>query len=54
MDFLDFDLDFGGVLDLEMVPKVIYIYIYIYGSHWGSQWCPLGVLGAGLDFVDFC
>ena len=35
----------GGPLDLEMVPKVIY------DSHWGSQGCPLGVLGAGLDFV---
>ena len=47
IDFLDFGLDFCGFLDLEMVPKVIY------GLHWGSQWCPLGVLGAGLDFVGF-
>ena len=47
IDFLDFELDFGGLFDLEMVPKVIY------GSHWGSQGCPLGVLGANLDFVDF-
>ena len=47
IDFLDFELDFGGLLDLEMVPKVIY------GLHWGSQGCPLGVLGAGLDFLDF-
>ena len=47
MDFLDFELDFGGLLDLEMVPKVIY------GLHWGFQGCPLGVLGAGLDFCDF-
>ena len=27
IDFLDLELDFGGLLDLEMVPKVIY------GSH---------------------
>ena len=47
IDFLDFELDFGGLLDLEMVPKVIY------GLHWGSEGCPLGVLGAGLDFFDF-
>ena len=47
MDFLNLELDFGSLLDLEMVPKVIY------GSHWGSQGCPLGLLGAGLDFVDF-
>ena len=47
MAFLDFELDFGYLLDLEMVLKVIY------GSHWGSQGCPLGVLGAGLDFLDF-
>ena len=45
IDFLDFELDFGGLLDLEMVPKVIY------GLHWGSQGCPLGVLGAGLDVI---
>ena len=30
-----------------MVPKVIY------GSHWGSQGCPVGALGANLGFVDF-
>ena len=48
IDFLDFGLDSGGLLDLEMVPKVIY------GLHWGSQGCPLGVLGAGLDFLIFC
>ena len=47
IDFFDFELDFGSLLDLEMVPKVIY------GLHWGSQGCPLGVLGAGLDFIDF-
>ena len=47
MDFLDFEFDFGGILNLGMVPKVIY------DSHWGSQGCPLGVLGAGLDFFDF-
>ena len=47
MDFFDFELDFGGLLDLEMLPKVIY------GSHWGSQGWPLGALGANLGFVDF-
>ena len=47
IDFLDFEVDFCGLLDLEMVPKVIY------GSLWGSQGCPLGVFGAGLDFVEF-
>ena len=40
-------IDFDGLLDLEIVPKVIY------GPPWGSQGCPVGVLGAGLDFVDF-
>ena len=45
--FLDLLIDFDGLLDLEMVPKVIY------GLHWGAQGCPLGVLGAGLDFSDF-
>ena len=47
IDFLDLFVDFGGLLDLEMVPKVIY------GSHWGSQGWPLGALGANLGFVDF-
>ena len=47
MDFLDFELDFGGLLDLGMVPRVTY------GSHWRSQGCPLGLLAAGLDFVAF-
>ena len=31
IDFLDFELDLGGLLDLEMVPKVIY------GLHWGHS-----------------
>jgi hypothetical protein len=47
MDFLDFGIHFGDLFDLEMVPKVTY------GSHWGFQGCQLGVLGAGLDFIDF-
>ena len=47
IDFLDFELDFCSLLDLGMVPKVIY------DSHWGSQECSLEVLGASLDFVDF-
>ena len=47
IEFLDFLIDFDGLLDLEIVPKVIY------GSPWGSQGCPLGVLGPGLDFFDF-
>ena len=47
IDFLGFYLDLCGLLDLEMVPKVIY------GSHWGSQGWPLGALGANLGFVDF-
>ena len=47
IDFLDFEVDFCGLLDLEMVPKVIY------GSHWGSRECPVGALGAGLGFVYF-
>ena len=46
IDFLEFGLDLCGLLDLEMVPKVIY------GSHWGSQGCPVGALGANLGFVD--
>ena len=47
MDFLDFGLHFDDFCDLEIVPQLTY------GSHWESQGCPLGVLGAGLDFMDF-
>ena len=47
IDFLDFGLSFIGLFELKMVPKLTY------GSHWGSQGCPLGVLGAGLDFIVF-
>ena len=47
MDLFDFGLHFGGLFELKMVPKLTY------GSHWGSQGHPLGVLGAGLDFIDF-
>ena len=44
MDFFDFELDFGGLLDLEMLPKVIY------DSHWGFQGCPQEVFGSRLGF----
>ena len=46
-DFVDFGFNCGGLFDLKKVPKLTY------GSHWESQGCPLGVLGAGLDFIDF-
>ena len=38
IDFLDFELDFGCLLDPEIILKVIY------GSHWGSQGCPVGAV----------
>ena len=47
MDFLDFGLHVGGLFELKMVPTLTY------GSHWGSQGRKVGVLGAGLDFIDF-
>ena len=47
IDFVDFGFNCGGLFDLKMVQKLTY------GSHWESQGCPLGVLGAGLDFIDF-
>ena len=47
IDFLDLGLHFSGLFELKMVPK------FAYGSHWGSQGRQVGVLGAGLDFIDF-
>ena len=44
MDLFDFELDFSGLLDLEMLPKVIY------DSHWGFQGCPQEVFGSRLGF----
>ena len=44
IDFFDFDLDFSGLLQLEMLPKVIY------DSHGGSQGCPQEVFGSRLGF----
>ena len=43
-DFLDFLFNFGGLLDVEMVPKVTY------GSHWGSQGVPTGGIGTRSGF----
>ena len=48
IDFLDCGLHLGGLFELKIVPKLTC------GSLWGSQGCPLGVLGAGLDFIVFC
>ena len=47
LDFLDFWFHFEGVFDMKMVPN------WICGLLRGSQGRQVGVLGAGLGFIDF-